>query len=150
RQGHGFLDTSGSFTIIDVPGASNTSASGINGAGQIVGYFVYSISTGDHGFFDSGVSLIQVDVPAGSGTQSLGINSAGQIVGSFESSFSNSHGFLADPVKPFAGTPGKANCHGRSVSVLARQFGGLDAAASALGFPSVQALQDTIRAFCEG
>jgi len=49
----------------------------------------------------------------------------------------------------FAGTPGTPNCHGESVSALARQFGGLDAAASALGFPSVQALQDAIRAFCE-
>jgi hypothetical protein len=50
----------------------------------------------------------------------------------------------------FAGTPGEANCHGESVSALVRQFGGLDAAASALGFPSVQALQDAIQEFCEG
>jgi hypothetical protein len=50
----------------------------------------------------------------------------------------------------FAGTPGKPNCHGQSVSALARQFGGLDGAARALGFPSVQALQDAIRAFCGG
>lgn len=49
----------------------------------------------------------------------------------------------------FAGTPGRANCHGKSVSALAQQFGGLEAAASALGFPSVQALQDAIREFCE-
>jgi hypothetical protein len=55
---------------------------------------------------------------------------------------------LASPV--FAGTPGTPNCRGESVSALARQFGGLDAAASALGFPSVEALQDAIRAFCEG
>jgi len=54
---------------------------------------------------------------------------------------------FAKPV--FAGTPGKANCHGKSVSALARQFGGLNAAAAALGFPSVQALQDAIMAFCE-
>jgi Beta-propeller repeat len=49
----------------------------------------------------------------------------------------------------FAGTPGKANCHGKSVSALAQQYGGLAAAAAALGFPSVQALQDAIREFCE-
>lgn len=48
----------------------------------------------------------------------------------------------------FAGTPGQANCHGASLSALARQFGCLDAAASALGFPSVQALQDAVREFC--
>jgi hypothetical protein len=50
----------------------------------------------------------------------------------------------------FAGTPGKANCHGQSVSALARQFGGLNAAAADLGFTSVGALQDAILEFCEG
>jgi predicted outer membrane repeat protein len=50
----------------------------------------------------------------------------------------------------FAGQPGKPNCHGKSVSALAKEFGGLDAAASALGFPSVQALQNAIWAFCSG
>lgn len=39
----------------------------------------------------------------------------------------------------FAGTPGHANCYGKSVSALARQFRGLNAAAAALGFPSVPA-----------
>ena len=50
---------------------------------------------------------------------------------------------------PDAGTPGRANCHGKSVSALAKQFGGIDAAASALGFSSVAALQDGLKAFCE-
>jgi Beta-propeller repeat len=54
---------------------------------------------------------------------------------------------LASPT--FAGTPGTANCHGQSVSALTQQFGSLDAAALALGFPSVQALQDAIQEFCE-
>jgi uncharacterized repeat protein (TIGR03803 family) len=50
----------------------------------------------------------------------------------------------------FAGTPGKPNCHGKSVSALAKQYGGLNSAAAALGYPSVSALQDAIRAFCGG
>jgi hypothetical protein len=50
---------------------------------------------------------------------------------------------------PAVGTPGQANCHGESVSGLAAQFGSINAAASALGFSSVQALQDSFRAFCE-
>jgi hypothetical protein len=50
----------------------------------------------------------------------------------------------------FAGTPGKPNCHGQSVSALARQFGGLNGAAAVLGFSSVQELQDAIAAFCAG
>jgi hypothetical protein len=56
---------------------------------------------------------------------------------------------LTGETVPQAGTPGNANCHGKSVSALANEFGGLDAAASALGFSSVQALQDTFKAFCE-
>jgi len=50
----------------------------------------------------------------------------------------------------FAGTPGKPNCHGQSVSALAKQYGGMAAVAAALGFPSVGALQDDIRAYCAG
>jgi hypothetical protein len=47
----------------------------------------------------------------------------------------------------FAGTPGTANCLGKSVSALARQ-GGLSNAAGALGYASVQALQDAISTYC--
>jgi uncharacterized repeat protein (TIGR03803 family) len=50
----------------------------------------------------------------------------------------------------FAGTPGKANCHDQSVSALARQYHGLNAAAAALGFASVATLQNAIMAYCGG
>jgi len=56
---------------------------------------------------------------------------------------------LSGETVPRAGTPGRANCPGKSISALAHQFGDLDAAASALGFSSVAALQDVFRAFCE-
>ena len=55
---------------------------------------------------------------------------------------------LTGETVPNAGTPGQANCHGESVAALAHQFVGLDAAASALGFSSVAALQNGFRAFC--
>jgi YVTN family beta-propeller protein len=48
----------------------------------------------------------------------------------------------------FAGTPGDANCHGKSISALAQTFGGLNAAAIALGFPTVGGLQAAVNAFC--
>jgi hypothetical protein len=54
----------------------------------------------------------------------------------------------AEPI--FAGTPGKPNCYGQSVSALAGQFGGLNAAAAALGYSSVQVLQNNIAAYCAG
>jgi hypothetical protein len=50
---------------------------------------------------------------------------------------------------PQAGTPGQANCHGQSISALAKQFGGISAAASSLGFSSVRALQGAFNLFCE-
>ena len=50
----------------------------------------------------------------------------------------------------FAGTPGKSNCYGQSVSALAQQFGGLNAAAAGTGFPSISALQNAILAYCDG
>src|SRR5438093_999797 len=56
---------------------------------------------------------------------------------------------LAGETIPHAGTPGQANCHGKSVSALAHQFGSLHAAAAALGFSSVEALQDAFKTFCE-
>lgn len=50
----------------------------------------------------------------------------------------------------FAGTPGKANCDSKSVSALAKHYGGMPAAAVALGFGGVAELQNAIRAFCGG
>jgi hypothetical protein len=47
-----------------------------------------------------------------------------------------------------AGTPGAEDCHDVTLSGLAEQFGGVNSAASVLGFSSVQALQNSFRAFC--
>ena len=55
---------------------------------------------------------------------------------------------LTGETVPGAGTPGRPNCHGKTISALAHQFGGVAAAASALGFPSVAALQETFDVFC--
>jgi hypothetical protein len=49
----------------------------------------------------------------------------------------------------FAGTPGNKHCHGKSVSALAQTFGGLHAAAIALGFPTLRALRTAVNEFCE-
>ncbi|HXC53335.1 MAG TPA: hypothetical protein VN634_20790 [Candidatus Limnocylindrales bacterium] len=56
---------------------------------------------------------------------------------------------LAGDTVPEAGLPGTANCHGRSVLALTEQFGSLEAAARAMGFSSVKALQQTFKGFCE-
>ena len=48
----------------------------------------------------------------------------------------------------YAGTPGDKKCHRQSVNALSKQFGTLSAAADALGFASVTALQASITMFC--
>ena len=55
---------------------------------------------------------------------------------------------LAGDTIPAVGTPGQSNCHGKTVSALAHQFGGMRTAASALGFSGVSALQEGLRTFC--
>jgi hypothetical protein len=55
---------------------------------------------------------------------------------------------LAGNTVPGAGISGEPNCHGDSISALANQFGGIRAAASTMGFSSVDALQDSFKEFC--
>src|SRR5215467_646140 len=73
-------DVQYSFTTIDVPGAINTQAFGINDSGQIVGFFDDAL--GGHGFvLDTGGNFTTIDVPGASSTRAFGINDSGQIVG---------------------------------------------------------------------
>jgi uncharacterized repeat protein (TIGR03803 family) len=48
----------------------------------------------------------------------------------------------------FAGLQGQPDCVGKSASPLAQKYGGLSAAAAALGYADVQALQNAIKAYC--
>src|SRR5207302_3211005 len=83
------------FTTIDVPGATGTTASGINGTGQIVGIYV---DTGglSHGFLrDAGGTYSAIDIPGATSTAASGINDIGQIVGSFLDT-GDTHGYLMD------------------------------------------------------
>jgi len=76
-------DASGSFTVFDVPGASNTSAAGINDLGQVVGFYNRG-GAYEAGFLrDSGGGITTIDVPGAYWTSALGINNSGQIVGEY-------------------------------------------------------------------
>jgi hypothetical protein len=55
---------------------------------------------------------------------------------------------LAGDTIPDAGTPGKANCHGKTISAMAHEFGGIAHAALNLGYFSVDALQEGVSVFC--
>jgi len=86
---HAFLRAaSGTFTAFDGPRASITAATGINDAGQIVGWYgVGPLENNEnHGFVRAAngvLTTINVNVPGSYGTTANGINNAGLIVGDF-------------------------------------------------------------------
>ncbi len=81
------------FASIDVPGASSTTAHGIDGLGRIVGSFVDT--GGTHGFLYANGSFSTIDFPGSPWTVARGINSLGQIVGGYgPGGESGNHGFL--------------------------------------------------------
>jgi len=71
------------------------------------------------------------------------IISTPQVMVTFNAAFS-----LAGDTIPNAGTPGRPNCHGQTISAMARQFGGIAHAAMSLGYFSVDALQQGVSVFC--
>jgi uncharacterized membrane protein len=91
-KAHGFLRSNGVFTKIEPPGAVASGASGINDAGQIVGWFGDGHSA--HGFLFDGNGYTSIDVPGAIRTSALGINAAGQIAGTFTDASSVNRGFL--------------------------------------------------------
>jgi uncharacterized membrane protein len=81
--------TTFTFASVDVPGASNTLATGINARGSIVGIY-YDSAGSEHGFLRKHGIFLTVDVPGGlvgvSGmlqTEANGINAEGDIVGDY-------------------------------------------------------------------
>jgi hypothetical protein len=107
-------------------------------------------------FSDSTIGTITGDDVAATGT--MGENQAVEITTEkpfttaiFSEGGAPSFEFVPSvPVVLFAGTPGKANCVGQSVSALATQYGGLNAAAASLDFATVAALQNAIMGYCGG
>jgi len=82
--------------IIDFPGATSTSARGINNAGQIVGWYVKGGAS--HGFLLQNGSFTTIDVRdpyrGADATYAYGINNAGRIVGWYLYGGGLSDGFL--------------------------------------------------------
>lgn len=86
------------FNQIDYPGASSTTANGINNAGVIVGAYCDSFVacgyySGDHGFMDSGGTFTAINYPGSTSTSAQAINSSNQVVGSYTSA-EQLHAFL--------------------------------------------------------
>jgi probable HAF family extracellular repeat protein len=119
---HGFVYNNGVYTALNNPlGVNGTGATGINNAGEIVGYYLDSNNV-QHGYLYSNGTSVTLDNPLGvHGTMATGINEWGQIVvyyldGSSVSDFGGQYtdyqpgtqyAFLATPVGgPPIGVPG--------------------------------------------
>jgi hypothetical protein len=73
------------YTTIDVPGATNTEANGINSSGQIVGDYLGANDTQNGFLLNKGV-YTTLDGPGGNyvpDAGASGINAMGQVVGSY-------------------------------------------------------------------
>ncbi|MGD0683667.1 MAG: hypothetical protein ABSA03_00990 [Streptosporangiaceae bacterium] len=90
----------GVFTAIKVPGGVSTTATGINNAGDIVG-FSTDKSKVTSSFLLAGSQLITYQFPGGSDTEAFGINASDEIVGSYLDGSGVMHGFtLSHPMGP--------------------------------------------------
>ncbi len=98
----GFLKYHGKFTDLAVPGASATTALGVNDRDEVVG--TYTVGTGSdavmHGFtWTPGGGFVSIDDPHGMGTTTInGVNNAGDLVGFYVDAAGNTDGMLATPL----------------------------------------------------
>jgi DNA-binding beta-propeller fold protein YncE len=141
------LDGTGDLFVSNTSGAFQNTIRKFSAAGQDLGVFA---ATGL-----AFAARIDVDIDGNvfaANMQQLSIRKfspAGQDLGDFAVLPSQPLALvITKPAPVFAGTAGAPNCHGKSVSALTGEFGGLAAAATALGYSSVQALQEAIRVFC--
>jgi uncharacterized membrane protein len=93
---NGFLHNGTTWTTLNYPGASETTAYGISGS-NIVGYYEYEDGS-RHGFLYDGTTWRTLDYPGAFNTYAYGI-SGNRIVGCFSDS-SGQHGFLLTIPEP--------------------------------------------------
>jgi YVTN family beta-propeller protein len=124
----GFVSVFGSAKSATIPVGSEPLGVAVTPDGRKV--YVANGGSNTVSVIDTTTNKVTATIPVGSGPAAFGL--------------------FIQPAPKFAGTPGKANCYGKSASALVRQDHGLNAAAAALGFSSVRELQNAILEFCEG
>ncbi len=105
---HGFLITDGILATLDVPGATDTYALGINDSGLVAGYWdlldqygntlaIYGFTWKDGGFIDT-----QINFPGAAGSGLFGVNARGDLSGVWVPDFFSGieHGFVCPKSAP--------------------------------------------------
>ena len=97
NRGKAYIIRRGTFSPLEVPGATQTAAWDVNATGLVVG--VYRDAAGAfHGFHYDGQAFGRVDVPGATATRAFGVNAQGDIVGAFVDISGRTHGFVAQSV----------------------------------------------------
>jgi len=133
---HGFTRTAnGSFTPIDVPGASNTTPDFINLEGVVVGSYLDSAGT-SHGFILNRGTYTTVDYPGAAGSGISSINDLGELSGFYCSdaacdASATFHSFVRNQRGTFTGfdPPGATGSEAATVSLLGVVVGSYDTVA---------------------
>src|SRR5262249_47671639 len=100
---HGFVRSpSGIYTIVDVPGATDTEIAGINKKGVLAGVYDLGDVSTNIGFVDTGGVFTSFEDPAAvpMQTAAAGINSFNFISGSYDDA-ATTHGFVRDSIGQF-------------------------------------------------
>jgi len=88
--------SNGVWTQLDVPGAAQTVAQGINDAGVVAGVY-FDSDLNQHGWVLAHGVYITVDVPGSTFTGIFNINAEGEIVGAYGDTNGVQHGFIGTP-----------------------------------------------------
>jgi probable HAF family extracellular repeat protein len=97
-----YQQTTGTFTYLDnathtadLPDNVNSQATGIDNAGDVVGFYLPTATTSDGFLIKSGTTTpITLQFPGSTFTQALGINDEGQVVGFYNDAEGVTHGFI--------------------------------------------------------
>jgi len=135
----------GTFTTIDVPGATSTNPSAINAAGVIIG--TYCTSSGCLGFVrNTDGTFATLYAPDGSTANPAAINGAGVVTGSFGDEF-GTHGFLWKPsgTMTIIDLPGVSSTQPSGINAAGQIVGTYNDSSGSHGF--IRAANGTVTTF---
>ena len=92
------------FSLLNISGALDVYAQGINNSGIIVGAYDTALNGPLTGFVDLNGTVTNVVFPSAASTEVNGINTQGQIVGTYTDAAGALHGFIGAPAVPEAST----------------------------------------------
>lgn len=97
-RGKAYIIRRGTFSPLEVPGATQTAAWDVSPTSLVVG--VYRDAAGAfHGFHYDGQTFGRVDVPGATATRIFGVNVHGDMVGAYVDAAGRTHGFLAQSTR---------------------------------------------------